>query len=102
MFSCAEISDGQLMGCGGVQMRGWHIKIAVAVLGLTLRHYVAEFHVESTQLITAIIKAFDKVHYGMLFKILLDKKLPLCIISLLLDNYFRQQARVLWINCNLK
>ena len=47
MFSCAEISDGQHMGCGGDQMRGWHIKIAVAVLGLTLRHYVAEFHVES-------------------------------------------------------
>ena len=53
MFSCAEINDGQLMGCGGNQMRGWHIKIAVAVLGLTLRHYVAECHVESTQLIKA-------------------------------------------------
>ena len=37
MFSCAEIRDGQIMGYGGDQMRGWHIKIAVAVLGLTLR-----------------------------------------------------------------
>ena len=45
-------------------------------------------------------KAFDKVHYGKLFRILLDKKVPFCIIRLLLDSYIRQQARVLWNNCN--
>ena len=40
-------------------------------------------------------KAFAKVHYGKLFRILLDKKVPFCIIRLLLDSYIRQQARVL-------
>ena len=45
-------------------------------------------------------KAFDKVHYGKLFRILLDKKVPFCIIRLLLDSYIRQQVRVLWDNCN--
>ena len=45
-------------------------------------------------------KAFDKVHYGKLFRILLDKNVPFCIIRLLLDSYTRQQARVLWDNCN--
>ena len=32
-------------------------------------------------------KAFDRVHYGKLFNILLSKKLPICIIRMLLDCY---------------
>ena len=35
-----------------------------------------------------------------MFRILLDKKVPFCIIRLLLESYIRQQARVLWNNCN--
>ena len=31
---------------------------------------------------------------------MLDKKVPFCIFRLLLDSYIRQQARVLWNNCN--
>ena len=42
-------------------------------------------------------KAFDKVHNGKLFRILLYKKVPFCIIRLLLDSYIRQQAKIL---CN--
>ena len=41
-------------------------------------------------------KAFDRIHYGKLFYILIDKKVPFCIIRLLLDNYIRQEARVTW------
>ena len=47
-------------------------------------------------------KAPDNLHYVKLFKILLDKKVPFCISRLLLDSYIRQQARVLWNNCNSK
>ena len=32
-------------------------------------------------------KAFDRVHYGKLFRILLSKKLPILIIRLILDSY---------------
>ena len=38
-------------------------------------------------------KAFDRVHYGKLFNILLSKKLPICIIRMLLDCYIHQETR---------
>ena len=41
-------------------------------------------------------KAFDKVHYGKLFHILLNRKVPFCIIRLLMDSFERQMARVMW------
>ena len=41
-------------------------------------------------------KAFDKVHYGKLFHILLNQKVPFCIIRLLMDSFKRQMARVMW------
>ena len=41
-------------------------------------------------------KAFDRVHYGKLFNILLSKKLPICIIRMLLDCYVRQESRASW------
>ena len=41
-------------------------------------------------------KAFDKVHYGKLFNILLNRKVPFCIIRLLMDSFERQRARVMW------
>ena len=44
-------------------------------------------------------KAFDKIHYGKLFNVLLEKDVPFCIIRILLDAYTRQQARVLWNTC---
>ena len=39
-------------------------------------------------------KAFDRVHYGKLFNILLSKKLPICIILMLL--YICQELRASW------
>ena len=45
-------------------------------------------------------KAFDKIHYGKLFNVLLMKGVPFCIIRILLDAYTRQQAIVLWNTCN--
>ena len=45
------------------------------------------------------IKGFDKIHYGVLFNVLLKKSVPFCIIRIRLDAYTRQQSRVLWITC---
>ncbi len=33
------------------------------------------------------IKAFDKIHFGKLFKLLVDKRMPAIVIYLLFDNY---------------
>ena len=41
-------------------------------------------------------KAFDRLHYGKLFRILLAKKLPILIIRLILDSYLRQYVCVMW------
>ena len=33
--------------------------------------------------------AFDRVHYGKLFNILLSKEIPKCIVRLIFDSYLR-------------
>ena len=44
-------------------------------------------------------KAFDSVHYGKLFRILLSKKIPILIIRWILDSYLRQYVCVMWDSC---
>ena len=41
-------------------------------------------------------KAFDRVLYGTLFRVLLTKCVPMCFIRLVIDSYIRQKACVLW------
>lgn len=41
-------------------------------------------------------KAFDRVHYGKLFNMLLTTNLPVYIVRILFDTYIRQQSRVSW------
>ena len=43
-------------------------------------------------------KASDRVHYGTLFRLLLKKEIPKCIIRLILDSYIRQTSCALWNN----
>ena len=43
-------------------------------------------------------KAFDRVHYGTLFRLLLTKCVPMCFMRLVLDSYIRQKACALWNN----
>ena len=42
------------------------------------------------------IKAFEKVNYGKLFHILLNRKVLFCIIRLLMASFEIQKARVMW------
>ena len=35
-------------------------------------------------------KAFNKIHYGILFNVLLKKCVPFCMICILIDAYTRQ------------
>ena len=44
-------------------------------------------------------KAFDRIHFGKLFAILIERNVPLYFIRLILDAYTRQQSRVSWKNC---
>ena len=44
-------------------------------------------------------KAFDRLHYGKLFRILLSKKLPRLIIRMILDSYLQHYVGVMWDSC---
>ena len=64
----------------------------------TLHHYVNNgSNVYSCLLDTS--NAFDRIHYGKLFTILLSKQVPAFIIRYLLDSYIRQMSRTLWDTC---
>ena len=41
-------------------------------------------------------KAFDKVHYGKLFKLLMDRNIPAYCIRFILDSYIRQRVHTFW------
>ena len=41
-------------------------------------------------------KAFDKIHFGKLFKTLISKKVSPLVIRLIFNSYIRQEARVSW------
>ena len=43
-------------------------------------------------------KAFDRVHHGKLFSILLSKNIPKLVVRLYFDSYMRQKACVFWDN----
>ena len=41
-------------------------------------------------------KAFDKVHFGKLFTLLLNRNVPAVYLRLFLDSYSRQQMKAKW------
>ena len=41
-------------------------------------------------------KAFDRVHYGKLFRLLEKRKIPAIVRRLLLDMYTRQRLKTTW------
>ncbi len=43
-----------------------------------------------------VSKAFDKLHFGKLFKLLVDRKIHGMVICLFLDNYTRQNICTTW------
>ena len=45
-----------------------------------------------------VSKAFDRVHLGKLFSILLHTDIPTTVVRLYVDSYSRQKARVGWNN----
>ena len=61
---------------------------------------VISFYVNNNSQINCIFldasKAFDRVEYGKLFQLLIDRNLPSHIIRLLLNMYTDQHVRVLW------
>ena len=65
------------------------------------KEVVSFFTNRNSQVYTVLLdasKAFDRVHFGKLFKILIERKIPTLIIRLLLDLYTRQSSCARWDN----
>ena len=66
---------------------------------LILKETVSYFNVQNSSVYSCLLdasKAFDFVHYGKLFNILLDRNLPPHIIRLILDSYSHQTLKTRW------
>ena len=66
----------------------------------TLHHYVNNGSSVYSCLLDAS-KAFDRMHYGKLYAILLSNQVPAFIICYLLDSNIRQIPRSLWTHVAL-
>ena len=69
--------------------------LCTAIYMETINHYVNEGSNVYSCLLDAS-KAFDRVHWGRLFKILIERKVSFLFIRLLLDSYLRQLSCVAW------
>ena len=61
----------------------------------TINHFVNEGSNVYSCLLDAS-KAFDSVHWGILFKILIERKVYFVFIRIILDSYLRQLSCVAW------
>ena len=69
--------------------------LCTAIYMETINHYVNEGSNVYSCLLDAN-KAFDRVHGGILFKIIIERKVSFLFIRLLLDSYLRQLSCVAW------
>ena len=78
--------------------KGGHSTVlCTAMYKETVQYYAARKSRVYSVLLDAS-KAFDKVRYGALFKLLIGRNLPAAVLRLLLDSYTRQTACVSWTN----
>ena len=67
--------------------------MCTVILREVIQNYI-EGHINVYCCLLDASKAFDKVHYGKLFTILLARNVSPYVIRLLIDSYVRQQACV--------
>ena len=69
--------------------------LCTAIYMETINHYVNEGSYVYSCLLDAS-KVFDSVHWGILFKSLIERKVSFVFIRLLLDSYLTQLSCVAW------
>ena len=70
--------------------------LCTMVLKETISYYI---HKDSSAFCTFLdlSKALDRVRYCKLFRILISRNIPACIVRVLIQMYTGQQARVSWV-----
>ena len=69
--------------------------MCTAIFREVIEHYV-NGHSNVYSCLLDASKAFDKIHYGKLFKVLLSKNIDPHLIRIILNSYIRQKSRVSW------
>ena len=69
----------------------WFIKKLFLIMLTIIQVYIVCYMLDAS-------KAFDRVHLGNFFTILLHKDIPTTVVRLYFDSYSRQMARVGWNN----
>ena len=67
----------------------------------TLKEYIEFYKLRNTSIFVTFLdasKAFDRIDHWLLFKKLIDKRIPLFIIKLLVCWYSTQQMHIRWGN----
>ena len=75
-----------------------HSTVMCSLIFKEIVHYYIIIH-HGSNVYSCLIdasKAFDRVHYGTLFRLLLKNDVPRCVIRLVFDNYIRQKACATW------
>ncbi len=89
---------GDMMHTSDMQF-GFKEQHSTTMCTLVLREVVSEYLAGNSDVYCCLLdasKAFDKVHYGKLFSLLISKSISPKVLRLIVDCYVRQQARVSW------
>lgn len=79
--------------------QGHSTQMCTMLLKETISYYVQN---KSTVFCTFLdaTKAFDRVHYCKLFKLLIDRRIPPCIVRILISFYVDNRVKVSWLGSN--
>ena len=72
--------------------------MCTGVMKETINYYIHNNSDVFTCLLDAS-KAFDRVHYGKLFKLLIERDIPSLVVRFILDSYTRQKVQASWNGC---
>ena len=80
---------------------GFKKKHSTALCTVVLKELVQHYREGNSDVYCCLLdasKAFDRIHYGELFTLLLSTKMPVKMIRLIIDSYVRQSTRISWDN----
>ena len=78
---------------------GYKVSHSTSMCSAIYREIVQYFTCRKSKVYSVLLdasKAFDKVHFGKLFNLLLDRGIPPAVVRVLLDNYTRQTLATQW------
>ena len=106
LTSCInKIFDWAILIRYGVHLRTSDLQFAykanhsTTMCSLTLKEVVKYYTSKGGQVFGGLVdatKAFDPIRFDKLFKLLIDRNIPNCVIRLLIDMYTRQKVRTVW------